>query len=93
MHLNIRSLLNKLDDTEELQSDINHKFTIIGISGTGLNDRSESLIQLPDYSFVNNFRKKRTGGGVGMFIPTNIKYKVRQDLNLFSEDILESIFL
>ena len=28
-----------------------------------------------------------------MFISTNIKYKVRQDLNLFSEDILESIFI
>ena len=28
-----------------------------------------------------------------MFISTNIKYKVRQDLNLFSGDILESIFI
>ena len=36
LHLNIRSLLNKLDDIEQLQSDINHKFTIIGISETWL---------------------------------------------------------
>ena len=70
------SLLNKLDDTQQLQSDINHKLTIIGISETWLNDKSESLIQPPDYSFVKNFRKKKTGGFVGMFISTNINKKL-----------------
>lgn len=76
LHLTIGSLLNKLDDTEQLQSDINHKLTIIGISETWLNDKSESLIQPPDYSFVKNFRKKKTGGFVGMFISTNINKKL-----------------
>ena len=84
--------MNKLDDTEQLQSDINHKLTIIGISETWLNDKSESLIQLPDYLFMKNFRKKKTGGGVGMFFINKYEYKVKQDLNLFREDILESVF-
>ena len=68
--------MNKLDDTEQLQSDINHKLTIIGISETWLNDKSESLIQLPDYLFMKNLRKKKTGGGVGMFISTNLNTKL-----------------
>ena len=49
LHLNTGSLLNKLDEIEQLQSDIDHKFTIIGISKTWLNDRSESFIQLGVY--------------------------------------------
>ena len=76
LHLNIRSLLNKLDDTEQLPSDVNHKLTIIGSSETWLNDKSESLIQLPDYLFVTNFRKKKTMGGVRMFISTNMNAKL-----------------
>ena len=85
--------MNKLDDTQQLQSDINHKLTIIGISETWLNDKSESLIQLPDYLFMKNFRKKKTGRGRRRDVYINkYEYKVKQALNLFREDILESVF-
>ena len=40
---------------------------------------------------MNMNRSTKAGGIVGMFISSSISYSVRSDLNLFKEDILESI--
>ena len=66
---------------------------MIGISETWLNIDNESQIQLPGYSFVNNNRNAKTGGGVGMFISSVINFHVRNDLNLQRDSVLESIFI
>ena len=55
---------------------------MIGICETWLNIDNESKIQLPGYSFVNNNRNAKTGGGIGMFISSVINFHVRNDLNL-----------
>ena len=66
---------------------------MIGISETWINNDNESLIHLPGYSFVNINRKTKSFGGVGMFIPSALTYRVRNDLNLQKDDIIESIFI
>ena len=91
-HLNIRSLMGKLDDLQQYLMEIGHTFSLIGISQTWLNNDNESLIDLPGYSFVNVNRKTKTGGGVGMFISSALNYRVRNDLNLQSDNILEYFY-
>ena len=92
LHFNVRSLTNKLDDLQQYLGELVHKFSVIGISETWLNIDNESQIQLPGYSFVNNNRNTKTGGGVGMFISSVINFHVRNDLNLQRDGVLESIF-
>ena len=66
---------------------------MIEICETWLNIDNESQIQLRGYSFVNNNRNVKTGGGVGMFISSVINFHVRNDLNLQRDGVLESIFV
>ena len=93
LHFNVRSLTNKLDDLQQYLEELVHKFSVIGICETWLNIDNESQIQLPGYSFVNNNRNAKTGGGVGMFISSVINFHVRNDLNLQRDGVLESIVL
>ena len=93
LHLNIRSLMNKVDDLQQYFAEIEHNFSVIGISETWLDNNTESFVQLPNYPFINTNRATKTGGGVGMFISSSINYSVRTDFNVFKEDILEGIFI
>ena len=93
LHFNVRSLINKLDDLQQYLEELEHKFSVIGISETWLNNDNESQIQLPGYSFVNNNRNTKTGGGVGMFISSVISFHIRNDLNLQRDGLLESFFI
>jgi hypothetical protein len=38
-------------------------------------------------------RSTKIGGGVGIYIANQINYKIRSDLNLSDENIIESIFI
>ena len=93
LHFNVRSLTNKLEDLQQYLGELVHKFSVIGISEMWLNIDNESQTQLPGYSFVNNNRNVKTGGGVGMFISSVINFHVRNDLNLQRDGVLESIFV
>ena len=82
LHLNIRSPQsngNKLTDLLEM---LNFKFCVIGISETWLDDSSQSVEIDGFASFRNLVRENRAGGGVGLFISNDLKFKLRNDLNL-----------
>ena len=38
-------------------------------------------------------RSSKIGGGVGIYIANQMNYKIRSDLNLSDENIIESIFI
>ena len=65
---------------------------MIGIGETWFHNDSETFNHLPCFLFVNNNRKTKTGGGVGMFISSSLSYTVQNDLNLQRDDAFESIF-
>lgn len=88
----MQGLINKLDDLQQYLEGLVHEFSVIGISETWLNNDNESQIQLPGYSFVNSNRNTKTGGGVGMFIPSVISFQVRNDLKIQRVGVLESFF-
>ena len=51
LHLNARSLLNKLADMKSLLVNMPHPFSAIGISETWLTDETQDLVNISGYKF------------------------------------------
>ena len=58
----------------------NHQYDIICINETWLDDKINTYeVSLDGYDLVRKDRK-RTGGGVAMYIRNSISYKIREDI-------------
>ena len=73
-------------------AEINAKFSVIGISETWLQDISHT-VDIDGYNFVHNHRPDRTGGGVGLYLTSELVYKTRNDLKLLDQQCAESLFI
>ena len=93
IHLNTRSIVNKFDSFKQLMNSFNLSFQVIGLTETWLNDTNDDLFKLENYNFVNVNRCNKNGGGVGIYISNQMKYKLRTDLNLNYENSIESVFI
>jgi exonuclease III len=91
-HHNIRSTQKNFLDLQYLLSNLNIKFTIIGITETWLSETNVDLHEMTGYSSEHNYRKHKRGGGVSLYIQDHIEYKCRPDLTELNE-ILETIFI
>ena len=85
LHINARSLFNKLTLIQLLIDQCGIDFSLIGVSETWLDPSSETLVSLPGYKFVCNNRRNRTGGGVGFFVKDGIHFVIRKDLSETNE--------
>ena len=92
LHLNIRSLQCNASKLTDLLSNVNLKFSLIGISETWLNDSSSS-VDIDGYSFVHKSRENRSGGGVGLYVSSNLNFKFRCDLDFSLPNVAESLFI
>ena len=90
LHLNIRNLSRNIDSLTNMMAEINAKFSVIGISETWLQDVSHT-VDIDGYNFVHNHRSDRTGGGVGLYLTSELVYKTRNDLKLFDQQCAESL--
>ena len=81
MNLNIRSISKNLDKLELSLHNINHNFSCIGLTETWLTENNLDLFSLKNYTHISNIRKKKTGGGVSLFIDKNYQYKIRNEFN------------
>ena len=78
LHMNARSMMNKMDEIRLLA--INTSATVIGITETWLDDSVvDSEVSIPNFSLVQKDRN-RNGGGVAIFINNCIAFNVREDL-------------
>ena len=96
LFLNIRSLPDKIDQLQDLLStlkDKNYEIDLILICETFINDSNLGRCKLANYAFEEMHRQNKAGGGVGIFINTKLKYKIRNDLTIFDEGFFESIFI
>ena len=91
-HVNIRSLSKNFADFSEFISTLNISFSSIGVSETWLRDFNENLYSIPGYCFISNTRQHKSGGGVGLFIKSDLKFKLRTDLQSPNNKLYESIF-
>ena len=53
---------------------------------------SSHFCDIPEYNFIHNHRKVRTGGGVGLYLNKELQYKSRTDI-FFSNNSAESLFV
>ena len=72
--------------------ELNHDFTVIGLSETHLKDKPHDYYNLPGYKIEHTNRIGREKGGVCLYISNKMKYKVRSDLSHATENY-ESCFI
>ena len=70
MHINCRSISNKLQEVELLSS---CHAEILGVSETWLRN-GDPMPAIEGYKFVSKNRDRSLGGGFGFFIKDNIKF-------------------
>ena len=92
MHLNARSINKNIEAINQMLSSLEISFDLIGISETWIPEGND-LIQMENYKFLCNGRKYRKGGGIGIYLKEAFNYKLRKDLSIFDEDIMESLFI
>ena len=87
LHLNARSLGNKMTEFLTFLTSLTHSFTVITVTETWVNDVTQ--ISIPDY---NCFLKPRTGsvgGGVAIYVRNTIHCINRVDLDEFASQYFE----
>ena len=93
LHCNIRSILNKYDDLVAYLESLEHKFSVIGLTETWLNNENINDFPLTKYNFVGKARDHKQGGGVGLYVKQSCQYRERHDLSVNNDDIIESQFI
>lgn len=78
MHINCRSISNKLQEVELLLS--SYHAEILGVSETWLKN-GDPIPAIDGYKFVLKNRDRGLGGGVGFFIQDNIKFNLIDTTN------------
>ena len=86
MHLNISSLSYQHLELYNLLSNLKMKPNIIGISETRLQRGKQPItnISLPNYVYEHTPTESGKGGTL-LYIDKNIKYKLRNDLNIYEK--------
>ncbi len=93
MHVNIRSLYKNVDQLKSCLSQLNKNISVIGLSETWLKDTScKNYLDIPGFNLETNKRNERVGGGVALYIVSNLCYTHRPDLKSNYKS-LESIFV
>ena len=78
-HLNVRSLVNKIDDVRSLID--KNPFDIFTVSESWLNSSiSDSEISLSGHALVREDRKNKRGGETAIYVRDGIPYTHRIDL-------------
>ena len=78
-HLNVRSLVNKIDSLRILLK--NNPFNVLTISKTWLTNKiSDPELTIQGYSFARNDHKNKKGGGCMIYICDGLPYHTRPDL-------------
>ena len=94
LHLNISSLPYHVDEFTNLLNEINSNFKIIGITESRLTTKKEPVnsIGIPNYNIEQKPTESDKGGAL-LYISKEINYKTRNDLKLYIEKLLESVFI
>ena len=70
LHANIRSAQKNLTSLERYINNLDHNFTVIGISESWFKEHNVDRYGIEGYNGVHTFRPIRSGGGVSIFVQT-----------------------
>lgn len=88
-HLNIRSIANKFDTFKQLIISLNIEFQIMGLTETWLIDDDVNNFGLEGFKYIGVNRSNKKCGGVGIYyVNEKVKYKLRNDININLENLL-----
>ena len=94
LHLNIASLQAHINDLRSLLALLNHPFHIIGISETKIIDGKDPSIQIDIDGYIfKNTPTKTSFGGSGLFIRSDLDYKICKNMSKSVESVAESLFI
>ena len=93
LHINARSLLNKLADMKSLLVNMPHPFSAIGISETWLTDEMQYLVNISGYKFLSNHRTKKVGGEVGLYVQSDLEHRLLTNCMFSDPNLIESLFV
>ena len=92
-HVNIRSLPKHFDNLSEYLRSFNIFFSVVAVSETWLHKSNSDLFNIPGYHFISNSREHKSGGGVGLYIQSDMNFKLRIDLQSSENSLYESVFV
>lgn len=92
IHTNIRSFHANGNDFCNFMKLCNYRFSIVCLSETWLNSSNYEQALIPNYSHVCRFRKDKSGGGVSIFIESQLKFSMRDDISTIAGSI-EAVFV
>ena len=81
MHLNIRSVPAHFSQFRAQLDLLSIRFKVIALSETAINSY-HTCYNIPSYTIEQDFRPKRKGGGVALYIANTLKYTPRSDLSI-----------
>ena len=96
MHLNIRSVLGHQQELCQLIRSTERKnswIDVILLCKTFLSSKTKSIVTIPGFSHICNYRKTKKGGGVSILLHDGITYKRRLDLDIFEEGLTECVLV
>jgi hypothetical protein len=93
IHVNARSLLKNFENILLFIHSLNHKFSVIAISETWLDDCKQNFVHIDGYNLVVKHRENGRGGGVALYIDSSLHFVERCDLNAMHVIDTEHVFV
>ena len=94
LRLNIRSIRNKFDALINYLNSLDHKFSIIALTETWINNNDGDNFEIPGYNSTKLVRQNKIGGGISIFTRDDLNVKLRNDLIPENNTgVIETIFI
>ena len=93
IHFNVRSLKANYDTLALCLTKLNFSFKVIGLTETWLNDDIADSYELNNYNHIHRYREDQVGGGVSLYLNSNLVYKERQDIENYFMSSAEAVFV
>jgi hypothetical protein len=87
IYINIRSLSKNFRMLQNTLATLDTEVDILILSETWLKPHNVDVYNLEGYTHEYVIRNKKSGGGLSFFIKNNIKYSIREDLTVNTDDI------
>ena len=90
LQLSIRGLISKQSNISHLVNSCSKsqkKLDVVLLCETWVTENTKELVLIPGYDFIGIECQNKKGGGIGLLIANEIKYKIRNDISYKTEEL------